>query len=132
MDKEQLVSIIKDWVKIDNEMRTLQQEMHKRKTEKKRVSQLLIDIMRNNQIDCFDINNGQILYKKKNVKQPITKSVLLEVLSTYFQGDSDKVNELNNFILGNRKVVTKETIVRKITENISLEGSGPGPEPGPT
>uniref|UniRef100_A0A6C0EQR3 Uncharacterized protein n=1 Tax=viral metagenome TaxID=1070528 RepID=A0A6C0EQR3_9ZZZZ len=132
MDKEQLVSIIKDWVKIDNEMRTLQQEMHKRKSEKKRVSQLLIDIMRNNQIDCFDINNGQILYKKKNVKQPITKSVLLEVLSTYFQGDSDKVNELNNFILGNRKVVTKETIVRKITENISLEGAGPGTEPGPT
>jgi len=132
MDKEQLVSIIKDWVKIDNEMRTLQQEMHKRKSEKKRVSQLLIDIMRNNQIDCFDINNGQILYKKKNVKQPITKSVLLEVLSTYFQGDSDKVNELNNFILGNRKVVTKETIVRKITENISLEGAGPGPESGPT
>ena len=115
MDKEQLVSIIKDWVKIDNEMRTLQQEMHKRKSEKKRVSQLLIEIMRNNQIDCFDINNGQILYKKKNVKQPITKSVLLEVLSTYFQGDSDKVNELNNFILDNRKVVTKETIVRKIT-----------------
>ena len=132
MDKEQLVSIIKDWVKIDNEMRTLQQEMHKRKSEKKRVSQLLIEIMRNNQIDCFDINNGQILYKKKNVKQPITKSVLLEVLSTYFQGDSDKVNELNNFILDNRKVVTKETIVRKITENISLEGGGTGSGTGPT
>ena len=131
MDKDQLVSIIKEWVKTDNEMRTLQQEMHKRKTEKKRVTQLLIDIMRNNQIDCFDINNGQILYKKKNVKQPITKSVLLEVLSTYYQGDSEKVNELNNFILGNRKVVTKETIVRKITENISLEGPGIGPGPGP-
>lgn len=119
MDKEQLVKVIKEWVKTDNEIRTLQQELQKRKTEKKRVTQNLIDIMRNNEIDCFDINDGQIMYKKTNKRQPITKTVLLEVLSTYFQGDSEKINELNTFIMDSRKVVTKETIVRKITGNIS-------------
>jgi hypothetical protein len=119
MDKEQLVKVIKEWVKTDNEIRTLQQELQKRKTEKKRVTQNLIDIMRNNEIDCFDINDGQIMYKKTNKRQPITKTVLLEVLSTYFQGDSEKINELNTFIMDSRKVVTKETIVRKITDNIS-------------
>ena len=114
-----MVKVIKEWVKTDNEIRTLQQELQKRKTEKKRVTQNLIDIMRNNEIDCFDINDGQIMYKKTNKRQPITKTVLLEVLSTYFQGDSEKINELNTFIMDSRKVVTKETIVRKITDNIS-------------
>ena len=35
MEKEKLVQIIKDWVKLDNEMRTLQRELNIRKLEKK-------------------------------------------------------------------------------------------------
>ena len=35
MEKEKLVQIIKDWVKLDNEMRTLQRELNIRKIEKK-------------------------------------------------------------------------------------------------
>jgi hypothetical protein len=117
MEKEQLIRVIKEWVKNDNEIRTLQREQHKRKQEKKKITQNLIEIMRNNQIDCFDINDGQIMYKKKEVKQPITKTHLMNVLSTFYNGDSEKINELNTFIMENRKSVTKETISRKIKDS---------------
>ena len=40
--KDQLIQSIKDWVKIDNEMRTLQSEISKRKKEKKKISEKLI------------------------------------------------------------------------------------------
>lgn len=114
MEKEKLVQIIKDWVKLDNEMRTLQRELNIRKLEKKNTTSRVMEIMRSNNIDCFDMKDGQILYKKRNVKKPVTKLVLMEILSTYYEGDEVKAKELNNYIMENRKITVSETIVRKI------------------
>jgi hypothetical protein len=111
--KEQLVKTVKEWVKLDNEISTIQKEVKLRKTEKKKISETLIDIMKKNEIDCFDIKDGQICYTKKNVKQPITKKVLLSILTKYFSGDGARANELNGFILENRIETTSEHIVLK-------------------
>ena len=93
--KDQLVKTIKDWVKIDNEIRTLSKELQQRKAEKKKNSAKLMDIMKSNEIDCFDINDGQIYYSKRNIKKPITKKALLNILSNYYEGDALKANKLN-------------------------------------
>jgi hypothetical protein len=116
--KEQLVKTIRDWVKLDNDIRKLQKEQLKRKNDKKVLSQSLMDIMKKNEIDCFDINDGQICYTKKNVKKPITKKVLLELLAKYYDGDILKANDINNFILNNREEEVKEIIVRKIDSKL--------------
>lgn len=112
--KDQLVKTIKEWVKIDNEIRALQKEVLKRKTDKKKVSSDLMGVMKKNEIDCFDINDGQIYYSKKNIKKPITKKVLMNTLSKFYKGDIEKASELNNFINENREEIVKETIERKI------------------
>jgi len=114
--KEQLVKTIKEWVKLDNEIRTLQKEQSKRKNDKKEISTILMDIMKQNSVDCFDLNDGQICYTKKNVKKPITKKMLMETLSTYFDGDLLKASELNNYIIDNRVEEVKESITRKINK----------------
>jgi hypothetical protein len=114
--KEQLIKTVREWVKIDNEMRTLQRELTKRKNEKKQVSKNLIDVMRVNTIDCFDIKDGQIMYVKKTSKKPITKKNLFDILSNYYKGDAEKVNELNTFILESREDVTKETVILKMNK----------------
>jgi len=111
--KEQLIKTIKDWVKIDNEIRSLQEEVKIRKNNKKLISESLITIMKQNEIDCFDIKDGQICYNKKQVKKPITKGMLVNILSKYYQGDFLKANELNNFIMENREETTKESITLK-------------------
>jgi hypothetical protein len=114
--KEQLVKIIKEWVKNDNDIRLLQKEIKKRKIEKKQISDKLMEVMKSNEIDVFDINDGQIQYSKRTVKKPITKKMLMDILSKYYDGDFMKANELNTFILDNREVQTKETITRKIAK----------------
>lgn len=111
--KDQLIHSIKEWVRVDNEMKVLQKELNQRKTEKKGLSAILIDVMRKNEIDCFDINNGQLIYNKKNIKKPISKKELLNVLSKFFEGDSLKASELNEYILNSRTEVIKEEIIRK-------------------
>ena len=114
--KEQLLKTVKEWVKIDNEMRELQKALVSRKNEKKKISVSLMDVMHKNEIDCFDLKDGQIAYSKKNVKKPITKKILLNILSTFYANDISKATELNNFILENREETVKETIVRKIAK----------------
>jgi hypothetical protein len=74
-----------------------------------------MEVMRSNGIDAFDINDGQIIYDKRNTKKPITKASLMSTLSSYFQGDVLKAGEINQYILDNREDVVKERIMRKIT-----------------
>jgi len=112
--KDQLIKTIKEWVKNDNEIRELQRQQNIRKIEKKKISANLIDIMRKNEIDCFDLNDGQIMYNKKNIKKPITKKTLYDILAKYYDGDMSKAEDMQHFILDNREEVVKESIVRKI------------------
>lgn len=112
--KEQLIEKIKEWVKIDNEIRTLQKQQTKCRLDKKKVSTELMEVMRVNGIDAFDINDGQIVYDKRKTKKPITKTALFSILSTYYNGNVEKANEINKYILDNREEIVKEKIVRKI------------------
>jgi len=63
---DQLKQTIREWVKYDNEIRALNKEITSRRTEKKEISKRLIEVMRENQMDIFDIKDGQIIYVKKN------------------------------------------------------------------
>jgi hypothetical protein len=92
----------------------LTKEQVTRRNEKKKISSVLMDIMRKNEIDCFDIKDGQIMYNKKQVKKPINQKNLLELLSKFYEGDSLKASEVNQYIFENRETVVKENIVRKI------------------
>jgi hypothetical protein len=112
--KEQLKNAIREWVRIDNEVRALNKEVVKRKNEKKNISQMLIEVMKKHDIECVDINDGQICYTKKNVKKPITQKILMDILAKYYKGDLMKASQLNSYILENREETTKETIERKI------------------
>jgi hypothetical protein len=115
--KEELISAVRDWVKLDNEIRTLQKEQTKRKKDKSLISEKLMNIMKSNEIDCFDLKDGQICYNKKTVKKPITKKNLFDILSKYYDGDILKASKLNDFISDNREETTKETITRKINKS---------------
>ncbi len=114
-NKEQLVTHIREWVQIDNEIRTLQNELKSRKSRKDGLSKQLIDVMKSNEIDTFDINNGSIEYKQKTTKKPMTKKMLLKTITTYFDGDTEKTAQLTDFINEKRETTTKENIVRKVT-----------------
>ena len=112
--KEQLIISIREWVKIDNEIRKLKKEENKRKQEQKRISTQLIEVMSKKEIDEFELNDGKIMYTKKSVKKPITKRILLDLLQKYHDGDLQKATDINNFILTNREEKEVESIVRKL------------------
>ena len=116
-NKQQLIDSIKDWVKLDNEIRKLQSEISTRKNEKKNVSTKLMQTMNANNIDCFDIKDGQLCYNKRSVKKPITKKGLFDILTKYYNGDLMQATQVNEYIIENREEIVKETLVRKMAKD---------------
>jgi len=112
--KEELVNTIQAYLKIDNEMKMLQKEMKDRRTIKKSLTDKLVNVMKDNEIDCFDISEGKILYQKNKVKTPLSKKHLIECLNKYFeQTPGIQAEEVTNFILDNRTEQVKESIRHK-------------------
>jgi len=113
---EQLKHAVREWVKLDNEIRALNKEITTRRNEKKDISKKLVDVMRDNKLDVFDLKDGQLMYVKKNKKKPITQKQLLTVLSTYYQNDAAKAEQIHKYIMDNREETTEECIQRKISK----------------
>jgi hypothetical protein len=113
-EKEKTIQLVRDWVKYDNEIRQLQKEIAARKKEKIKMSSVLIDIMKQTDTGCYELKNGVLMYSIKNVKKPMTKKVLFDVLKKYYNGDSIKAAQLNEFIMNNREEVVQEKLVHKV------------------
>jgi hypothetical protein len=112
--KEQLVNNIKEWIKIDNEIAQLKADIKERNNKKKTLTSDLVNVMKNNQIDCFDINGGALMYKKSKVKKPINGKTLLTALKNYYKEQPQIAEDLTKHIMDSREEQTKEFIKRKI------------------
>jgi hypothetical protein len=112
--KEQLVNNIKEWIKIDTEISQLKAEIKERNNKKKLITSDLVTVMKSNQIDCFDINGGSLVYKKSVIKKPINGKSLMTILQNYYKNQPLVAEELTKHILDNREEKIKETIRRKI------------------
>ena len=111
--KEELVENIKKWVSYDYEIKNLQKSMKEIREKKKELTKTLIDVMKNHEIDCFDINDGKLLYTKNKVKTPLNKNNLMIALEKYFENESVNVEDVTNFILDNREIKIRENLKKK-------------------
>ena len=111
MSKEEIIESVKEWIKLENEIKVLQNELKDRRKRKKELTMMLVETMKNNEIDCFDISDGNIIYTKNKVRSPLSKKYLLSCLNTYFNEHPDiEANEVTEFILENRNVKINEGI----------------------
>ena len=105
---------IKDWVLCDQEIASLERQIKSKKQAKRELSSNLMEIMSQHKIDCFDMQNGsKIVYSRREMKKPISGKKMHELLAKYFQGNEDQVHDLQNYIMENRDVVVRESILRK-------------------
>lgn len=112
--KEQLKDHLRQWVRVENEISTLSAEIKKRKLIHQQLSASLLSVMRQNEIDCFDIANGKIVYSKTKVRAPLNNGQLKNALTTYYKDDVEKANSLTEFLLASRVEKTRESIKMKI------------------
>jgi hypothetical protein len=114
INKAEIIESIKEWMRIDNEIRNLNKEARDRKIQQTNISKRLMMTMKDNNIDEFNVKEGKLVYSKKQIKKPITKKYLTDVLLKYYDGDAEQATELNSFIDENREATTKESIRRLV------------------
>lgn len=113
--KEELVKHIKSWLSLEEQLKVLQKDIKSCRAQKKKLSEQLINVMNINEIDCFNINNGRIIYSKQKSKETITKQFLLKALSSYVDNE-DEVREITKHILDTRETKEKDIIRIKINK----------------
>jgi hypothetical protein len=114
--KEQLVTNIKEWIKIDTEISQMKAEIKDRNEKKKNLTENLVTVMKKNEIDCFDINGGALVYKKSTIKKPINGKSLLAALQNFYKDDAKTAEDLTKHVMESREEKVKETIKRKINK----------------
>jgi len=105
---EELVQIIRQWMKNDRDMAALKKELSKRRAEQNLINSKLIGIMRDQELPEADI-----AYVQKTQKKAISKKSIVPILTRYYKGDAAKVSELSQFIFDNRETVIQEKIALK-------------------
>ena len=113
MNNEVLIKNVKEWMNVDNKIKELQKQTKELRALKKELTGSLVNIMKTNEIDCFDVQNGKLLYTRNKVKSSLSKKHLLSSLSTYFKGNDKMVQEIAQHVLDSREVKIKENSKRK-------------------
>ena len=112
--QQELLENVKTWLDIDNQIRTLQKEIRDRRKLKKELTDSLVGIMKNQDIDALNVPDGQLIYNKTKTKAPLSKKHLLVSLAQFFKNDQRMVEELSKYIMESRQEKEKENIKRKI------------------
>lgn len=116
MNKEQLLNNVRQWIQLDDEIKEHGKLMKLKRQEKKEITSLLVDTMKENEIDCFDLAGGnKLVYQQNKVKKCLSKKHLTDALARYLK-NTDKAKELSEFILNSREEQLKENIKRKISK----------------
>jgi hypothetical protein len=112
--KEELIANIKEWIKLDNELTKIKLEIKLKTIKRKELTETLVNTMKNNSIDCFNINGGALIYKQKKTKKTISGKYLLAQLEEYYKDTPDVAKDITKRVLDNRTEVIKDEIKRKI------------------
>ena len=111
MEKGILIENVNTWVSLDDEILLLQREVRELRKKKADITNILVDIMRKNNVDSFDMKDKSLLYKKQTIRQPINKKMLLSALQKLYK--EEEIHKIVDCVMDQREVKTKETITRK-------------------
>lgn len=114
MNKGELLDTVKSWITIDDEIKKLTNIAREKRKEKKKITDILVNTMKENEIDCFDLAGGnKLIYSKHKGKKALSKTHLLNALKQFYKNNDERVNELSKFILDTREDNITENIRRK-------------------
>jgi len=104
---------VKQWLKLDDEIVTLRNEIKKRRNLKKNMTNQLIQTMKNNDIDVMNAGTSKLVRTRHKVKAPLSKKHLIASLLDFYKNDQEMVKNISNHIMESRETKIVENIKKK-------------------
>ena len=109
--KEQLKKSVKEYLNIDDEIKTLLRATKERRNRKKVLQEFILNIMEQHELTHMNLKDGRLVYKKTNNLVPINKQHLETSLTNYFD-DELRGTEITNYLWKNRRRKEKTRLHR--------------------
>jgi hypothetical protein len=113
-DMQQLQITVKDWLNLDDEIRTLQAAIRNRKKQKKEIGVSIINFMDQNKVPHFNLSDGKLIFSQSKHKQPINAKYIVDTLQNHpeFNQNPQKITSLLTFLQNSRKKVVTNRLKR--------------------
>jgi hypothetical protein len=115
MDRANTVRLVREWVKLDEEILAAKRAVKQLDVRKKELTQELVVLMKENQIDEFDLSDGKIVRNSVRQKTGLSKKHIMGSLAKFFKNEGT-AQEVSDFIYSERQEQVKDKIVRKRTK----------------
>lgn len=102
---------VKTWLKLDDDIKTLNDAIKERKSKKNEITPRLLDFMEKHNINDLNTNDGHLKFQKSLRSKPLSKKYLLDRLGFYFKSEM-KGEKVVNFIYNNREKSETSNIKR--------------------
>lgn len=111
--KEELVNSIKEWIQLDNVIKLMRAEIKTKLNLQKQISNNLLEVMKKNEIDMFNTSEIQLSRVQKETKNPISKKYLEHILLEFYENNSQKATQIQEYIMNHRTTSVKESLRTK-------------------
>lgn len=113
IEKEKLITLIKEWMVNDKELKQLQIAIKERRDKKKLLTSVLVNEMNKSNVDEYKTQNGKLIKTSQKNKKPITKTYLAGCIDKIFKTNPEEGKKVFQYIDENREINIKENIKLK-------------------
>ena len=108
---EEFVEIVKNWVKIDDEIRERNNQIKELKDEKKEYETFILEFMQSNHENVINISDGKLRVNKSTTKAALKQESIQSSLFDLTR-DPNKALQMTKYILDNRPLAERVNLKR--------------------
>lgn len=112
--KDKLREDTNKWIELDKTVLKLKNKIKQLEREKLMISDRIIEVMDEFEISDLNINNNQLKCKVTRQKQGLSKKFLLENLTTFYKGNTEKAINMLNYLDSKRQEKTNVKLLNHI------------------
>lgn len=116
MNLQEFKNTMRMWVELDDEVRSLRLQAKEKDKQKKLLEERLVPYLQNENKLLVELPNGkgEVEVKTRTTRPALSKKKQEEVLSNYFNGNTNKALEVIKFINDQKEVKEKTLLSRKL------------------
>ena len=111
--KNDFSSKVKEYITLDEQIKKLAQLVKERRNRMKELSNEIMEEMSENEIDYVNIRNGVLIYNKKEGFKGLSKKVMINGLTAFFNADEERTQDAMDTIMNTREKVVKTSLKLK-------------------